>query len=138
MTVTPTSALTLGLDVNYVTNEVLEDDPSLSLQGIGAYARYQMTTPVALGVRYERLDDEGLFGGIDQVLHEVTVDGGIQAGRRLPRARRVPARLVERVVLPGPAWRGGSSRPSEHGAHRRRLGDRQQDRNLVSRGGRRC
>ena len=31
--VTPTSALTLGLDVNYVTNEVSSDDPSLSLQG---------------------------------------------------------------------------------------------------------
>ena len=24
-------------------------------------------------MRYERLDDEGLFGGIDQVLHEVTL-----------------------------------------------------------------
>jgi hypothetical protein len=73
VTVTPTSALTLGLDANYVTNEVNEDDPSLSLQGVGAYARYQVTTPVAFAVRYERLDDEGLFGGIDQVLQEVTL-----------------------------------------------------------------
>jgi hypothetical protein len=73
VTVTPSSNVTLGLDVNHVTNQVLESDPSLSLQGIGAYARYQVTNAAALGVRYERLDDEGLFGGIDQVLHEATV-----------------------------------------------------------------
>jgi hypothetical protein len=51
---------------------VFEEDPSTSLQGLGAYARYQVSTPAALALRYERLDDEGLFGGIDQVLHEVT------------------------------------------------------------------
>jgi len=67
-----TQKLGLGLDVNYVTNEVNKSDPSLSLQGIGAYARYQVTSPAALAVRYERLDDDGLFGGIDQVLHELT------------------------------------------------------------------
>ena len=72
VTVTPTSALSLGFDGNYVTNEVNASDPSLSLQGIGAYARYQLTDKSALGVRYERLDDEGLFGGIDQVLQEAT------------------------------------------------------------------
>ena len=75
VTVTPTSALTLGVDVNYVTNEVTRDGPSVSLTGLGAYGRYQLTRAVALGVRYERLDDEGLFGGIDQVLHEVTATG---------------------------------------------------------------
>ena len=32
-----------------------------------------MSTPAALALRYERLDDEGLFGGIEQVLQEVTV-----------------------------------------------------------------
>jgi hypothetical protein len=73
VTVTPTSALSLALDVNYVTSEITSGAPSLSLQGIGAYARYQFTGATALGVRYERLDDEGLFGGIDQVLHEATV-----------------------------------------------------------------
>jgi hypothetical protein len=56
-----------------VTNEITSGAPSLSLRGIGAYARYQFTGATALGVRYERLDDEGLFGGIDQVLHEATV-----------------------------------------------------------------
>ena len=72
-TFTPTAALTLGLDANYVTNEINQGDASLSLQGVGAYARYQLTTPAALGIRYEHLDDEGLFGGIDQILHEATV-----------------------------------------------------------------
>ncbi|MGE0461644.1 MAG: outer membrane beta-barrel protein [Vicinamibacterales bacterium] len=69
---TPTPKLGLGLDVNYVTNEVNKADPELALQGIGAYVRYQVASSAALAVRYERLDDEGLFGGIDQVLHEVT------------------------------------------------------------------
>ena len=70
---TPTSALSLGLDVNYVTNEVNKADEALALQGLGVYGRYQLTTPAALSLRYERLDDQGLFGGIDQVLQEFTV-----------------------------------------------------------------
>ena len=72
VTVTPTAALTLGVDVNYTTNEVRAEDAALSLQGTGVYARYQLTQRAAIGVRYERLDDQGLFGGIDQVLHEAT------------------------------------------------------------------
>ena len=68
----PTSALSFGIDANYVTNEVNKADPELALQGVGAYARYQLNGPAAFAVRYERLDDEGLFGGIDQVLQEVT------------------------------------------------------------------
>lgn len=75
VTYAPTAAVTLGLDTNYVTNEVTTDSDSLSLQGIGAYARYQVDTPVALGLRWERLDDQGLFGGIDQVLQEITLTG---------------------------------------------------------------
>ena len=73
VTIAPTSALSLALDVNYVTSEVNRNDPSRSLQGLGAYARYQLTSATALGVRYERLDDDGLFGSIDQVLHEATL-----------------------------------------------------------------
>lgn len=73
VTVTPTSALTLGADVNHTANEVDASDSSLSLQGTGVYARYQVSDRVGLGIRYERLDDEGLFGGIDQVLHEATL-----------------------------------------------------------------
>jgi hypothetical protein len=60
------------LDVNYVTNEAFKSDPGISLQGTGVYARYQVNSPAALALRYERLDDEGLFGGIGQVLQEVT------------------------------------------------------------------
>jgi hypothetical protein len=67
-----TSALGLGLDVNYVTNEVNKADDPLALQGLGVYARYHVSSPAAIAIRYERLDDEGLFGGIDQVLGEVT------------------------------------------------------------------
>jgi hypothetical protein len=70
---TATDALSFGLDVNYVTNEVNKADPETALQGTGVYARYQLSTPAALSVRYERLDDEGLFGGIDQVLQEATL-----------------------------------------------------------------
>jgi hypothetical protein len=72
-TYTPTAAIALGLDVNYVTNELTADVEATSLQGIGAYARYQVNTPVGFSVRYERLDDEGLFGAINQVLEEVTL-----------------------------------------------------------------
>jgi hypothetical protein len=68
----PNDRLRFGLDVNYTTNEVNKSDPEKSLQGIGAYARYQFKSPTALALRYERLDDEGLFGGIDQLLQEVT------------------------------------------------------------------
>jgi len=55
------------------TSEVHAADEPLALNGIGAYARYQITKAASAGVRYERLDDEGLFGGIDQVLQEVTL-----------------------------------------------------------------
>lgn len=68
----PTARLALGMDANYVTSEVNQADAALSLQGIGAYARYQVSSPAALAVRYERLDDDGLFGGVGQILHEAT------------------------------------------------------------------
>lgn len=70
---TATPALSLALDVNHVTNEVSAQDDALSLSGLGAYARYQFTQPSALALRYEYLDDEGLFGGIAQQLQELTV-----------------------------------------------------------------
>jgi hypothetical protein len=61
--------LAVGIDVNYTT---LDGDPALSLFGVGAYARWQASDASALSFRYERLDDEGLFGGVDQVLQEAT------------------------------------------------------------------
>ena len=71
-TITATPALSFGLDVTHTTNQVLADDPSLSLDGLAIYARYQMAPPAALAIRYERLDDEGLFAGVSQILQEVT------------------------------------------------------------------
>jgi hypothetical protein len=68
-----TPALTLALDVNHVTNEVNAQDDAMSLTGLGAYVRYQVARPSALAVRYEHLDDEGLFGGVDQRLQEITM-----------------------------------------------------------------
>jgi hypothetical protein len=71
-TFAPTPALNLGVDANYTTNEINASDPSLSLLGAAGYARFQVSGPVALSVRYERLDDEGLFSGIRQVLQGFT------------------------------------------------------------------
>ena len=72
---TPTARAAFGADVNHVTNEVNAADPSTALSGLGVYARFKPSDPSTLAVRYERLDDEGLFGGIDQVLQEITFTG---------------------------------------------------------------
>lgn len=69
---TPTPRVGFGVDLNHVTNEVDSDSETLSLSGLGAYARYKPSAPSTLAVRYERLDDEGLFGGLDQLLQELT------------------------------------------------------------------
>jgi len=71
-TVVVSPKVSIGADVNFVSNDVNKSDPSVSLQGLGLYGRYQATAPAALSIRYERLGDEGLFGGIDQVLQEFT------------------------------------------------------------------
>ncbi len=73
VTVTPTARWALGLDANHTTNQLQEGDQSLALNGLAVYARYQVTTRTALGLREEHLDDQGLFGGIKQVLQESTV-----------------------------------------------------------------
>jgi hypothetical protein len=67
-----TPALSLGVDVTHTTSQIRSGDPSLSLDGVGGYARYQVTTPAALAIRYEHVDDEGLFGGGAQKLQEIT------------------------------------------------------------------
>ncbi len=71
-TYAPTSGVSFGANVNYVTNQVHTSDAPLSLQGTGLYAKYQLSAPTSASLRYERLDDEGLFGGIRQVLEELT------------------------------------------------------------------
>jgi hypothetical protein len=72
-TFTLSDRVSLGLDVSHTSNEVNARDPALSLDGLGAYARVQVAPKTALGLRYEWLDDEGLFAGVDQVLQEVTL-----------------------------------------------------------------
>ena len=73
VTLAPTPALTVGFDVNHSSNQTLKSDPLVSLTGVAAYGRYQLASPFAIGLRYERLADEGLFAGVAQTLHEVTV-----------------------------------------------------------------
>ena len=87
------------------------------------YARYQVSSPAALSVRYERLDDEGLFGGIDQFLHEVTAtaeykfaEGFLLRGEfRRDWSNRdffttdVPVSCVTTRTPPRSAWCGGSA-----------------------------
>lgn len=70
--ITVSPAFSLGADVTHTTNQVRSGDTSLSLDGVGAYARYQVTPPAALAIRYEYLDDQGLFAGIAQTLQELT------------------------------------------------------------------
>jgi len=72
---TPTPALGFGLDVNHVTSEVESADPSRATTGLGAYARYRAAPEATFALRYERLDDEGNFAGVDQLLQELTLTG---------------------------------------------------------------
>lgn len=117
---TATPSLSFGADINYTTNEVRKADSPLALQGTAVYARYQLTPPVALAIRYERLDDEGLFGGIEQALGEVTAtleykfaDGFLMRGeyRRdwssqpfFTSARRGDLRDHQNTALIGLVW----------------------------------
>lgn len=72
VTVSPTDRLSLGVDLNVSTTQPRRSDPTQSLFGLGVYARYQFLERAAVSLRYERLDDDGLFGGVPQVLREVT------------------------------------------------------------------
>jgi hypothetical protein len=75
VTWTPTARLGLGLDLNRVTNERDAGGPALALVGLGAYVRYRAAARATVAARYERLDDEGLFGGVEQLLQEATLTG---------------------------------------------------------------
>jgi hypothetical protein len=72
-TIAATDALTFAFDLTRVWNQVQSGDPSLVLTGLGAYVRYQATKRAAVALRYERLADDGLFGGVDQTLQEATL-----------------------------------------------------------------
>ena len=80
ISVAPISELSVALDVNHASDEADKSDHALSLNGVGAYARYQLTKAGALGVRYERLDDAGLFSGVRQVLYEATMTAEYKFG----------------------------------------------------------
>ena len=86
VTVTPTPALTLGVDVNYVTNEVEQvDDPSLSLQGLGAYARVSVHESGGTRHPLRAAGRRGIVWRDRSGAARDDADRRIQAGRRLPR-----------------------------------------------------
>jgi hypothetical protein len=72
-TVTAANGVTLGVDVSHTSNQVRSGDASRVLNGVGGYARCQVTGPAALAARYEELHDDGLFAGVPQVLRELTL-----------------------------------------------------------------
>ena len=109
-----------------VTNEVSRDDSSLGLQGIAAYARYQLTPPIAFGVRYERLDDEGLFGGVEQLLQETTLTAEYKFAEGFLVRGEFRRDWSNEPFFPGRFWWQRSSATPEHRAPCRHLGDRQQ------------
>ena len=98
---TASDKVSLGLDVDYVSSEVTKDGPEGTLTGLGVYARYQATTPAAVAVRYEWLDDEGgLFGGDRRRLSGNHCDRGIQVHGRLPPPWRLPADWSNSTFFP--------------------------------------
>jgi hypothetical protein len=74
VTYTPTGQLSVGADANYTSNQVHEGDPKSTLTGFAGYLRYQPFAADRFALRYEYLDDSGgLFGGVPQVLNDVTL-----------------------------------------------------------------
>src|SRR5207244_8839705 len=74
VTYTPTGQLSLGADANHASNQIHGGDPRSTLTGFAGYVRYQPLAAARFALRYEHLDDSGaLFGGVPQVLHEVTL-----------------------------------------------------------------
>jgi hypothetical protein len=74
-TIVAAPRLTFAYDLTHVSNQRLSGDPTTTLFGLAGYARYQLNTGAAFAARYERLDDEGLFVGIDQLVQEITLTG---------------------------------------------------------------
>jgi hypothetical protein len=67
------SRVSIALDVNRTTNARWSAEPSSSLVGLAGYVSARVASATSVGLRYERLDDEGLFAGVTQVLQEVTL-----------------------------------------------------------------
>ena len=105
-TYTPTPALSLGArrELRHQRSQQ-EQTPALSLQGTGVYARYQVTTAAALSAALRAARRRGALRRHRSGAARGHADGGIQVRRRLPAARRVPPRLVQRAVLHRPRRR---------------------------------
>ncbi|HEY7791178.1 MAG TPA: outer membrane beta-barrel protein [Vicinamibacterales bacterium] len=71
-TIVPRPNLTLAIDVNHTSNQVIEGGARTSLDGAAAYVRYQAAHATAAGLRYEHLADSGLFTGVRQTVQEAT------------------------------------------------------------------
>ncbi|MGE3276584.1 MAG: outer membrane beta-barrel protein [Vicinamibacterales bacterium] len=70
---TPSPRFSAGLDLNRTSNDPgAAGGDTTTLTGLGAYGRTALVGPTSFALRYERLDDEGLFAGVDQVLQEIT------------------------------------------------------------------
>ena len=90
-----------------------------------------MTSPAAVAVRYERLDDEGLFGGIEQVLQEVTADAEYKFADGFLVRGEFRRDWSNEPFFTGPQP-GRSARAPEHGAGRPGVVVRQQARSVVT------
>ena len=105
-TVTPSRGLIIGVDVNHTTNQRLRKDPKVSLTGLGVYVRHDIGRGFAIGGRYERLADEGLFGGIEQTLREITVTAERQFAEGFLVRAEYRRDSSDKPFFPGP---GGST-----------------------------
>jgi len=121
VTYSPTDKTSLSFDVNHTTNQVHAGDVSSALDGVGAYARYQLTSHAALALRYEHLADDGLFARVKQNLQELTftaegklADGFLvrgefrrdwsDAGIFPGRASADPLKTMQNTLLVGLVW----------------------------------
>jgi len=99
----PTDGVSFAFDVNRTTNQLLSGDPVTALVGTGVYARYQASAADALAVRYEYLDDGGLFGGVAQDLQEVTLTYERKLGEGFLARGEFRRDWSNTAFFPGPA-----------------------------------
>lgn len=108
ITVNVTPAMLAGFDINRTSSAVSSDAEAKVLTGVAAYARWRVATATGLAFRYEHLDDQGLFGGVEQVLQEATVT----------LEQRLGEGLVVRAEYRGD-WSDRPFFPSDSGLRRR-------------------
>ena len=81
-----------------------------------------------MALRYEHLDDDGLFGGIEQTLQEVTLTSEYKFSDEFLVRGEFRRDFSNTPFFPS---RDAAARAPEHGARRPGVVDRQQDRQLV-------